>query len=157
MSKINPSHLERSAYIYIRQSKPEQVQNNVESQRRQYGLTERARQLGFHDVHVIDEDLGRSGTGHVDRDGFEALLGAVCQGQVGAVFAVEASRLARNGHEWHRLLEFCGIVGTLIVDHDGVYDPKHPNDRLLLGLKGTMSEMETATFRQRSQDAIRQM
>jgi excisionase family DNA binding protein len=113
--------------------------------------------LGFHDVHVIDEDLGRSGTGHVDRDGFEAMLGAVCQGQVGAVFAVEASRLARNGHEWHRLLEFCGIVDTLIVDHDGVYDPKHPNDRLLLGLKGTMSEMETATFRQRSQEAIRQM
>jgi len=157
MSKINPSHLERAAYIYIRQSTPGQVQNNVESQRRQYGLTERARQLGFHDVHVIDEDLGRSGTGHVDRDGFEALLGAVCQGQVGAVFAIEASRLARNGHEWHRLLEFCGIVDTLIVDHDGIYDPKHPNDRLLLGLKGTMSEMETATFRQRSQEAIRQM
>ena len=108
-------------------------------------------------MHVIDEDLGRSGTRHVDRDGFEAMLGAVCQGQVGAVFAVEASRLARNGHEWHRLLEFCGIVDTLIVDHDGVYDPKHPNDRLLLGLKGTMSEMETATFRQRSQEAIRQM
>ncbi|MGO9998145.1 MAG: recombinase family protein [Acetobacteraceae bacterium] len=157
MSKINPSHLARSAYIYIRQSTPEQVQNNLESQRRQYGLSEQARQLGFHDVHVIDEDLGRSGTGHVDRDGFEAMLGAVCQGQVGAVFAVEASRLARNGHEWHRLLEFCGIVDTLIVDHDGVYDPKHPNDRLLLGLKGTMSEMETATFRQRSQEAIRQM
>jgi excisionase family DNA binding protein len=157
MSKINPSHLERSAYIYIRQSTPEQVQNNLESQRRQYALSEQARQLGFHDVHVIDEDLGRSGTGHVDRDGFEAMLGAVCQGQVGAVFAVEASRLARNGHEWHRLLEFCGIVDTLIVDHDGVYDPKHPNDRLLLGLKGTMSEMETATFRQRSQEAIRQM
>ena len=157
MTKINQSHLERAAYIYIRQSKPEQVQNNVESQRRQYGLTERARQLGFRDVHVIDEDLGRSGSGHVDRHGFEALLAAVCQGQVGAVFAVEASRLARNGHEWHRLLEFCGIVDTLIVDHDGVYDPKHPNDRLLLGLKGTMSEMETATFRQRSQEAIRQM
>jgi DNA invertase Pin-like site-specific DNA recombinase len=156
MSKINPSHLDRAAYIYIRQSTPEQVQNNLESQRRQYGLSEQARQLGFRDVHVIDEDLGRSGTGHVDRDGFEAMLGAVCQGQVGAVFAVEASRLARNSHEWHRLLEFCGIVDTLIVDHDGVYDPKHPNDRLLLGLKGTMSEMETATFRQRSQEAIRQ-
>jgi excisionase family DNA binding protein len=84
-------------------------------------------------------------------------LAAVCQGQVGAVFVVDASRLARNGHEWHRLLEFCGIVDTLIVDHDGVYDPKHPNDRLLLGLKGMMSEMETATFRQRSQEAIRQM
>jgi DNA invertase Pin-like site-specific DNA recombinase len=157
MSKINQSHLERAAYIYIRQSKPEQVQNNVESRRCQYGLTDRARQLGFGDVHVIDEDLGRSGTGYVDRYGFEALLAAVCQGQVGAVVVIDASRLARNGHEWHRLLEFCGIVDTLIVDHDGVYDPKHPNDRLLLGLKGMMSEMETAAFRQRSQEAIRQM
>ena len=157
MTEINHSYLERSAYIYIRQSKPEQVQHNVESQRRQYGLPERARQLGFHDVHLIDEDLGRSATGHVDRDGFEALLAAVCQGRVGAVFVVDASRLARNGHEWHRLLEFCGIVDTLIVDHDGVYDPKHPNDRLLLGLKGMMSEMETAMFRQRSQEAIRGM
>src|SRR5512142_1918118 len=157
MSKINQSHLERAAYIYIRQSKPEQVRENVESRRRQYGLTERARQLGFRDVHVIDEDLGRSGTGHVDRGGYEALLAAVCQGQVGAVFAVDASRLARNGPEWHRLLEFCGIVDTLLVDHDGVYDLTNPNDRLLLGLKGTMSEMEAAMFRQRSQEAIRQM
>jgi excisionase family DNA binding protein len=157
MTKIKQSHLERAAHIYIRQSKPEQVQNNVESRRRQYGLTERARQLGFRDVHVIDDDLGRSGAGHVDRQGFEALLAAVCQGQVGAVFVVDASRLARNGHEWHRLLEFCGIVDALIIDHDGVYDPKHPNDRLLLGLKGMMSEMETATFRQRSQEAIQQM
>src|SRR5512135_3422012 len=157
MNKLTHSHLSRIAYIYIRQSKPEQVQHNVESQRRQYGLTERARQLGFHDVHVIDEDLGRSARGHVDRHGFEDLLAAVCQGRVGAVFAVDASRLARNGHEWHRLLEFCGIVDTLLVDHDGVYDLTEPNDRLLLGMKGTLSEMETATFRQRSQEAIRQM
>ena len=100
MTKINQSHLERAAYIYIRQSKPEQVQHNVESQRRQYGLTERARQLGFRDVQVIDDDLGRSGSGHVDRHGFEALLAAVCQGQVGAVLVVNASRLgatATNG------------------------------------------------------------
>jgi DNA invertase Pin-like site-specific DNA recombinase len=157
MTKINQFHLERAAYIYIRQSKPEQVRNNVESRRRQYSLADRARQLGFRDVQRIDEDLARSASGHVDRHGFEALLAAVCRGEVGAVFVVDASRLARNGHEWHRLLEFCGIVDTLIVDHDGVYDPKHPNDRLLLGLKGMMSEMETATFRQRSQEAIRQM
>jgi excisionase family DNA binding protein len=157
MTKINQSHLERAAYIYIRQSKPEQVRNNVESRRRQYSLAERARQLGFREVQRIDEDLARSASGHVDRHGFEALLAAVCRGDVGAVLVVDASRLARNGHEWHRLLEFCGIVDTLIVDHDGVYDPKHPNDRLLLGLKGMMSEMETATFRQRSQEAIRQM
>jgi DNA invertase Pin-like site-specific DNA recombinase len=81
---------------------------------------------------VIDEDLGRSGSGRVERRGFEALLSEVCQGRAGAVFAIEASRFARNGHDWHRLLEFCQIVDTLIVDHDGVYDPKHPNDRLVL-------------------------
>ncbi len=96
MIKIKQSHLDRAAYIYIRQSKPEQVQNNVESQRRQYGLTERAGQLGFRDVQVIDDDLGRSGAGYVDRQGFEELLAAVCQGRVGAVFAVEASRLAQR-------------------------------------------------------------
>ena len=120
MTEINQSHLDRASHIYIRQFKPEQVQNNVESQRRQYGLTERARQLGFRDMHMIDDDLERSGSGHVDRHGFEALLAAVCQGQVGAVLVIDASRLAHNGHEWHRLLEFCGIMDTLIVDHDGV-------------------------------------
>jgi excisionase family DNA binding protein len=157
MNKIQKTHLERPAYIYVRQSTMTQVQHNVQSQRCQYALAERARQLGFADVRVIDDDLGRSGSGLVTRRGFEDLLAAVCQGQVGAVFAVEASRLARNGHEWHRLLEFCGIVHTLIIDHDGVYDPTHGNDRLLLGLKGTMSEMEVAAFRQRSQEAVRQM
>jgi DNA invertase Pin-like site-specific DNA recombinase len=156
MNKIQKSHLERAAYIYVRQSTMAQVHNNLESQRRQYALAERAEQLGWDEVHIIDDDLGRSGSGHVQRGGFEKLLANVCQGQVGAVFAIEASRLARNGQEWHGLLEFCAIVGTLIVDHDGIYDPKHPNDRLLLGLKGTMSEMEVSTFRQRSEEAIRQ-
>jgi DNA invertase Pin-like site-specific DNA recombinase len=132
------------------------VQHNLESQRRQYALVEYACQLGWSEVKIIDDDLGRSGSGHVKRQGFEALLAKVCQGEVGAVFALEASRLARNGQEWHRLLEFCAIVDTLIVDHDGVYDPTHPNDRLLLGMKGTMSELEISTFRQRSQEAIRQ-
>jgi DNA invertase Pin-like site-specific DNA recombinase len=157
MSKIHKEHLEKAAYIYIRQSTMTQVQQNVQSQRCQYDLEEKARQLGFREIRVIDDDLGCSGSGHVTRPGFEQLLSAVCQGQVGAVFAVEASRLARNGHEWHRLLEFCAIVGTLIIDHDGIYDPRHVNDRLLLGLKGTMSEMEVTAFRQRSQEAIRQM
>ena len=156
MSKIQPSHLERAAYIYVRQSTMSQVRHNLESQRCQYGLAERAQQLGWEHVHVIDEDLGRSGGGCVQRYGFEALVADVCQGQVGAVFATEASRLARNGQEWHQLLEFCAIVETLIIDHDGIYDPKHPNDRLLLGLKGTMSEMEAFAFRQRSKEAIRQ-
>ena len=161
MSKIQKGHIERSAFIYVRQSSLHQVEHNLESQRRQYALVERAQELGWQDVRVVDEDMGRSGSGHVEREGFEALLAEVCQGQVGGVFAVEASRLARNGHEWHRLLEFCGIVDTLIVDtlivdHDGIYDPKDPNDRLVLGLKGTMSEMEVSMFRQRSQEAIRQ-
>jgi excisionase family DNA binding protein len=156
MSKIQRHHLNRAAYIYVRQSSLAQVEQNLESQRRQYALVERAKELGWRDVRVIDDDLGRSGSGRIERRGFEALLADVCQGQVGGVFAIEASRLARNGHDWHRLLEFCQIVDTLIIDHDGVYDAKHPNDRLVLGLKGTMSEVELSLFRQRSQEAIRQ-
>jgi DNA invertase Pin-like site-specific DNA recombinase len=104
---------------------------------------------------VIDDDLGRSGGGS-ERPGFEKLLAAICAGSVGAVLSIEASRLARNGRDWHTLLEFCGVVGTLIVDEDGVYDPRSPNDRLLLGMKGTMSEMELSIFRQRSVEARRQ-
>jgi DNA invertase Pin-like site-specific DNA recombinase len=134
MSKIQPTHLARAAYVYIRQSTMTQVHQNVESQRRQYALVERAKQLGWNTVQVIDTDLGRSGSGQVQRDGFDDLVADVCQGQVGAVFALEASRLARNGRDWHQLLEFCSVVDTLIVDHDGIYDSSHPNDRLLLGL-----------------------
>src|SRR6516165_4374934 len=144
MSKIHKVHLERTAYVYVRQSTMTQVQQNVESQRRQYALVERAQAHGWADVRVIDDDLGCSGSGHVERQGFETLMADVCQGQVGAIFAIEASRLARNGQEWHRLLEFCAIVGTLIVDYDRVYDPRHPDDRLMLGIKGTMSELESA-------------
>ncbi len=155
MTKITAEHLARSAIIYVRQSTPHQVANNLESQRRQYGLVERGRQLGWSDVQVIDDDLGRSGGGIV-RPGFEKLLAAICEGRVGAVLSIEASRLARNGRDWHTLLEFCGLVGTLIVDEDGVYEPRSPNDRLLLGMKGTMSEMELSIFRQRSTEAIKQ-
>ena len=118
-------------------------------------LADRARQLGWADVEVIDDDLGRSGGG-ARRPGFERLLAAICEGRVGAVLSLEASRLARNGRDWHTLLEFCGLVGTLIVDEDGVYDPASPNDRLLLGMKGTMSEMELSVFRQRSIEAMKQ-
>jgi DNA invertase Pin-like site-specific DNA recombinase len=103
---------------------------------------------------VLDEDLGRSGSG-VKRPGFERLLAAICEGTVGAVVSIEASRLARNGRDWHTLLEFCALVGSLIIDEEGVYDPRLPNDRLLLGMKGTLSEMELSTFRQRSREAIR--
>src|SRR5271165_4511474 len=123
MSKIDTHHLDRTAYIYVRQSTMAQVQHNQESQRRQYGLRERARLLGWQDVTVVDDDLGRSGGG-VARPGFDRLLTAVGRGEVGAVFAIEASRLARNGRDWHTLLEFCAIVGALIIDEDGIYDPR---------------------------------
>ncbi|MGB7988673.1 MAG: recombinase family protein [Candidatus Methylophosphatis roskildensis] len=155
MNKISAEHLARRACVYIRQSTPEQVHHNLESQRRQYALTERARALGWEEVEVIDEDLGCSGSG-THRRGFERLLGLLCDGQVGAVFSIEASRLARNGRDWHTLLEFCSLVGALLIDADGVYDPAHINDRLLLGMKGTISEMELASFRQRAQAAMAQ-
>jgi DNA invertase Pin-like site-specific DNA recombinase len=153
--KITPEHLARSAFVYVRQSTPDQLANNPESRRRQYGLAERARALGWADVMVIDDDLGRSGSG-VSRPGFERLLAAICEGRVGAVLAIEVSRLARNGRDWHTLIEFCGLVGTLIIDEDGVYEPRHPNDRLLLGMKGTMSELELSILRARSVEALRQ-
>ena len=155
MTKITPEHLVREAVVYVRQSTAIQVVQNLESQRRQYGLADRARQLGWADVEVIDDDLGRSGAG-ARRPGFEKLLAAICEGRVGAVLSLEAFRLARNGRDWHTLLEFCGLVGTLIVDEDGIYDPTSPNDRLLLGMKGTMSEMELSVFRQRSIEAMKQ-
>jgi len=155
MTKIAAEHLARSAYVYIRQSTADQLIHNLESQRRQYGLADRARQLGWTAVEVIDDDLGRSGGG-VSRPGFERLLAAICSGSVGAVLAIEVSRLARNGRDWHTLIEFCGLVGTIIVDEDGIYDPRNPNDRLLLGMKGTMSELELSLFRQRSQEALKQ-
>jgi DNA invertase Pin-like site-specific DNA recombinase len=155
MSKITTEHLARSAYVYIRQSSADQVMHNHESRRRQYGLVNRARQLGWTNVEVIDDDLGRSGGG-IARPGFERLLAAICETRVGSVLAIEASRLARNGRDWHTLIEVCGLVGTLIVDEDGIYDPRHPNDRVLLGMKGTMSELELSLFRQRSQEALKQ-
>lgn len=155
MSKIRAEHLTRRACVYIRQSTFDQVQHNRESQLRQYGLADRARELGWPDVSVIDDDLGRSGSG-IHRPGFERLLASLCSGEIGAVFCIEASRLARNGRDWHTLLEFCRLVGTILIDEDGIYDPRDPNDRLVLGMKGTLSEMELSTFRQRSQAALDQ-
>jgi excisionase family DNA binding protein len=154
MSKISPEHLARGAYVYVRQSTADQLRNNHESRRRQYALADRARSLGWEEVVVIDDDLGVSGGG-VARPGFERLLAAICSGQVGAVVSIEASRLARNGRDWHTLLEFCALVGSVLVDEDGVYDPRSVNDRLLLGMKGTMSEMEVSLLRQRSVEAIK--
>jgi DNA invertase Pin-like site-specific DNA recombinase len=145
--------LARGAVVYVRQSTGLQVQENLESQRRQYALADLAREYGFQRVDVIDEDLGRSASGAVDRPGFRMLVARICEGTVGAVFCLEASRLARNGRDWHHLLELCGLVGTRVVDSDAVHDPSHPNDRLLLGLKGTMSEFELTLIRKRLVDA----
>jgi len=152
--KIRPEHLQRAAYVYIRQSTAYQVRFHLEGQKRQYGLSDRARGLGFTQVVVIDEDLGRSGSGLQERPGFGRLLAAVCQGAAGAVVALEASRLARNNRDWHHLVDLCALTDTLLIDDDGIYDPKLLNDRLLLGLKGTMSEFELGLLRQRARQAF---
>ena len=154
--KIRPEHRQRAAYVYVRQSTQYQVRHHREGQQRQYELEPRARQLGFNQVVVIDEDLGRSGSGMQERPGFGRLLAAVCQGLAGAVLALEASRLARNNRDWHHLVDLCALTGTLLIDDDGIYDPKVLNDRLLLGLKGTMSEFELGLMRQRARQAYLQ-
>jgi DNA invertase Pin-like site-specific DNA recombinase len=154
--KLTPGHLQRRAVVYVRQSTPTQLVQNRESQLRQYRLADYARELGFIDVVTIDEDLGRSGSGLMERPGFQRLVADVCEGQVSAVFCLEASRLARNGRDWHHLIELCALVGALLIDPEGVYDPRITNDRLLLGLRGTMSEFELNILRQRSLEAIRQ-
>ncbi len=146
---LTAAHMERAAYVYVRQSSEFQVKNNVERQRLQYALADHARELGFRDITVIDDDLGISGDG-VYRPGFEALLEAVCKGKVGLVLSIEASRLSRNGREWHTLLDFCAIVGCLVGDRDRLYDPALIDDRMYLGLRGQFNEMELALFRQRS-------
>ena len=156
MEKITQSHLNRVAYVYIRQSTVSQLQHNLESRRVQERLMERAQELGWAEPRMINEDLGCSASGAVKRTGFERLIATVCAGEVGAIFAFEASRLARNGREWHTLLEMCSIVDTVIIDTEAVYDPKLANDRLLLGVKGTLSELELGLFRARSQTAIKE-
>jgi len=148
-TKITPDHLGRAAVVYVRQSTMAQVMGNLESQRRQYDLAGAAKATGFALVTVIDDDLGRSGSGTMERPGFERLVAMVCSGEVGAVYCIEASRLARNGRDWHHLIDLCALAGALVIDPDGAYDPRLVNDRLLLGLKGTMSEYELSLMRQR--------
>lgn len=148
-AKITSDHLGRAAVVYVRQSTMAQVTGNLESQRRQYDLAGAAATTGFASVTVIDDDLGRSGSGSMERPGFERLVAQVCSGNVGAVYCIEASRLARNGRDWHHLIDLCALAGTLVIDPDGAYDPRLVNDRLLLGLKGTMSEYELSLMRQR--------
>ena len=149
--KITATHLKRNAYLYVRQSTMRQVVENTESTQRQYALRQRAIALGWRQdqIIVIDSDLGQSGASAVDREGFQKLVGETGMGRAGIVLGLEVSRLARNSADWHRLLEICALTDTLILDEDGIYDPAHFNDRLLLGLKGTMSEAELHVLRAR--------
>ena len=157
ITKIGASHLGRAAYIYLRQSTPSQVEHNRESTQRQYALAARATTLGWpsQQVIVVDEDLGLSGSGIVERNGFARLTAEVALGHVGIVLGLEVSRLARNNADWYRLLDLCGLTDTLIGDADGIYHPAMFNDRLLLGLKGTMSEAELHIIRARLNGGIR--
>lgn len=150
-SKVTPQHLKRAAYLYIRQSSLRQVLENTESTERQYALRRRAIALGWHEeqIVVIDHDQGHSGASTVEREGFQRLVADVGLGKAGIVMGLEVSRLARNCADWHRLLEICALSQSLILDEDGLYDPAHFNDRLLLGLKGTMSEAELHVLKAR--------
>ena len=151
VGKIGAQHLDRKACVYVRQSSLAQVTHHCESTARQYNLKERALVLGWDAdrVEVIDEDQGQSGASAAGRGGFQRLVSDVALGQVGAVLGLEVSRLARSCADWYRLLEVAALAGTLIVDEEGVYDPNHYNDRLLLGLKGTLSEAELHFLKQR--------
>ncbi len=154
--QVTASHLQRNAYLYVRQSTLRQVFENTESTKRQYGLRQKAVALGWplENVIVIDSDLGQSGARAADREGFQSLVTEVGLGRAGIVLGLEVSRLARNSTDWHRLLEICALTDTLILDEDGLYDPSHFNDRLLLGLKGTMSEAELHVLRARLRGGI---
>jgi DNA invertase Pin-like site-specific DNA recombinase len=151
--KIRPHHLERKAILYIRQSSAYQVMHNLESQKLQYAMQKHLHQLGWREVEVVDDDLGRSAAGTVARAGFERMVAEVCLGKVGAVAAREVSRFARNSREWQQLVEVCRIVDTVLIDQEMVYAPRQSNDRLLLGLKGSLNEYELDLLRQRSVEA----
>ncbi len=154
--RIRPVHLQRKAVVYVRQSSVYQVTHNLESQRLQYAMAERVQAHGWQEVEVIDADLGKSASGDVGRAGFERLLAQVCLGEVGAVAARELSRFARNSREWQQLVEVCRVVDTLLIDEEAIYDARRMNDRLLLGLKGSLNEYELDVLRQRSQAAREQ-
>ena len=148
--KIQPHHLERKALLYVRQSSAHQVLHNRESGALQYAMRDRLTALGWSEIEVIDEDLGRSAAGGVQRAGFERMVAEVCLGKVGAVSAREVSRFARNSRDWQQLIEMCRVVDTVLVDQETIYAPRHGNDRLLLGLKGSLNEYELDLLRQRS-------
>ena len=153
--KIQPQHLTRKAMLYVRQSSAFQVAHNLESQKLQYAMQARLRDLGWTEVEVVDEDLGRSAAGTEARSGFERMVAEVCLGRVGAVAAREVSRFARNSREWQQLVEVCRVVDTVLIDQETVYAPRASNDRLLLGLEGSLNEYELDLLRQRSLEARR--
>src|SRR2546427_11211140 len=153
--KVRPHHLERKAILYVRQSSAHQVLHNRESSALQYAMRDRLTTLGWSEIEVIDDDLGRSAAGGVQRAGFERMVAEVCLGKVGAVAAREVSRFARNSRDWQQLVEVCRVVDTVLIDLDTVYSPRHSNDRLLLGLKGSLNEYELDLLRQRSVEARR--
>ncbi len=153
--KISSTHLSRQAYVYLRQSTPYQVESNRESTERQYALAKRALSLGWDQtqIHILDGDLGKSGQTTSGREDFHKLMAAVSLGEVGAVLALEASRLSRSQADWHKLLDICALTDTLVIDHDGIYNPNDFNDRVLLGFKGTWSHTELHGMRLRLQGA----
>src|SRR3984893_9113530 len=151
--KIRPHHLERKAILYVRQSSAHQVLHNRESSALQYAMRDRLTALGWSRIETVDDDLGRSAAGGVARAGFDRMVAEVCLGKVGAVAAREVSRFARNSRDWQQLVEVCRIVDTLLIDYEVVYAPRHSNDRLLLGLKGSLNEYELDLLRQRSLEA----
>lgn len=148
--KVGAQHLARKAVLYVRQSSAHQVQHNRESQALQYAMHDRLAHLGWAEIEIIDEDLGRSAAGGTTRAGFERMVAEVCLGRVGAVAAREVSRFARNSRDWQQLVEMCRVVDTLLIDQETVYTPRQGNDRLLLGLKGSLNEYELDLLRQRS-------
>jgi DNA invertase Pin-like site-specific DNA recombinase len=150
-TKIRPDHLDRRAFVYVRQSTLFQVREHTASSARQYDLAQRAQELGWTSasITVIDQDQGRSRASTAGRDGFQFLVAQVGLGQAGAVLSLEASRLARSCSDWYRLLEICALTNTLVIDEDGVYDPGQYSDRLLLGILATMSETELHWLRNR--------
>ena len=151
--KIKPNHLSKKAIVYVRQSSHFQVQNNTESRRLQYNMKKRLEDLGWFNIEIIDDDLGQSASGTVLRTGFERMVSEVCMGLIGGIAARELSRFARNSGEWQHLIEVCRVVDTILIDHDSIYDSRNSNDRLLLGLKGSLNEYELDLLRLRSQEA----
>jgi DNA invertase Pin-like site-specific DNA recombinase len=151
--KIRPHHLERKAILYVRQSSAHQVLHNRESSALQYAMRDRLTALGWSRIETVDDDLGRSAAGGVARAGFDRMVAEVCLGKVGAVAAREVSRFARNSRDWQQLIEMCRVVDTVLIDQEMVYAPRQGNDRLLLGLKGSLNEYELDLLRQRSLSA----